>query len=303
MGGFFFFQAEDGIRDADVTGVQTCALPIFRDYQTVTALAAMHYRLPYQSTFTVRAGRFLARDYGARFEIKRRFRIGMELGAWYTVTNAVDTGVNPGNYRDKGVFVSIPFEGLLPNDTRVVTGFSLAPWTRDPGQMVNSPVDLYQMLEKPLMLDLHDRDGLVRFGDVEDDYNLPYLGSPLWDRPFENIGRMTLRDWGEGTSALGSPSAWETALLGAGVVLGAAVFDRSVSRSVDRHFGSRALDTLDGVGKWLPVAAIGGAGLPPPSGRGQNPRKNRIAPDQAGGPRPPAKPGNKNTPGPPPPVG
>src|SRR5437764_3157823 len=28
---FFFFQAEDGIRDTSVTGVQTCALPIF-DY-------------------------------------------------------------------------------------------------------------------------------------------------------------------------------------------------------------------------------------------------------------------------------
>src|SRR6266850_7168959 len=27
---FFFFQAEDGIRDYKVTGVQTCALPIFR---------------------------------------------------------------------------------------------------------------------------------------------------------------------------------------------------------------------------------------------------------------------------------
>src|SRR3989442_4401478 len=27
----FFFQAEDGIRDADVTGVQTCALPISRE--------------------------------------------------------------------------------------------------------------------------------------------------------------------------------------------------------------------------------------------------------------------------------
>src|SRR6202521_6297016 len=25
---FFFFQAEDGIRDSEVTGVQTCALPI-----------------------------------------------------------------------------------------------------------------------------------------------------------------------------------------------------------------------------------------------------------------------------------
>src|SRR2546430_15762922 len=28
---FFFFQAEDGIRDLTVTGVQTCALPISKD--------------------------------------------------------------------------------------------------------------------------------------------------------------------------------------------------------------------------------------------------------------------------------
>src|SRR5689334_24138587 len=28
MHAFFFFQAEDGIRDGTVTGVQTCALPI-----------------------------------------------------------------------------------------------------------------------------------------------------------------------------------------------------------------------------------------------------------------------------------
>src|SRR5207249_5077762 len=27
---YFFFQAEDGIRDRNVTGVQTCALPIYR---------------------------------------------------------------------------------------------------------------------------------------------------------------------------------------------------------------------------------------------------------------------------------
>ena len=28
---FFFFQAEDGIRDTSVTGVQTCALPIWNE--------------------------------------------------------------------------------------------------------------------------------------------------------------------------------------------------------------------------------------------------------------------------------
>ena len=31
---FFFFQAEDGIRDWSVTGVQTCALPIYVDYSS-----------------------------------------------------------------------------------------------------------------------------------------------------------------------------------------------------------------------------------------------------------------------------
>src|SRR2546427_4539885 len=30
---FFFFQAEDGIRDLTVTGVQTCALPISQHHQ------------------------------------------------------------------------------------------------------------------------------------------------------------------------------------------------------------------------------------------------------------------------------
>src|SRR5690606_40682936 len=33
----FFFQAEDGIRDFHVTGVQTCALPIFQQLQVPTA--------------------------------------------------------------------------------------------------------------------------------------------------------------------------------------------------------------------------------------------------------------------------
>src|SRR5437667_5323414 len=34
----FFFQAEDGIRDRDVTGVQTCALPICLRHALLTAV-------------------------------------------------------------------------------------------------------------------------------------------------------------------------------------------------------------------------------------------------------------------------
>src|SRR5579885_2237658 len=37
---FFFFQAEDGIRDRNVTGVQTCALPICRSRGSAEAHTA-----------------------------------------------------------------------------------------------------------------------------------------------------------------------------------------------------------------------------------------------------------------------
>src|SRR5699024_11316901 len=37
---FFFFQAEDGIRDRNVTGVQTCALPILSGDRHVAVTAA-----------------------------------------------------------------------------------------------------------------------------------------------------------------------------------------------------------------------------------------------------------------------
>src|SRR5688572_31710428 len=39
---FFFFQAEDGIRDLTVTGVQTCALPILRRLQEQLDLLAQY---------------------------------------------------------------------------------------------------------------------------------------------------------------------------------------------------------------------------------------------------------------------
>src|SRR5207244_4710852 len=38
--GFFFFQAEDGIRDDLVTGVQTCALPILIVIRAIDYLTA-----------------------------------------------------------------------------------------------------------------------------------------------------------------------------------------------------------------------------------------------------------------------
>jgi hypothetical protein len=140
----------------------------FRDYDTVTALGALHYRIPsWGLTATARVGRFLAKDTGVRFELKRRFRSGITFGAWYTRTDGDDI-TSPGSpgdpYYDKGIFMSIPLGSMLPRDTRARSEFSLRPWTRDVGQMVVSPGDLYTTVERGLMLDDSDYGVSSRMG-------------------------------------------------------------------------------------------------------------------------------------------
>ena len=152
----------------------------YYNYDTVTAIASFNYRLPMGVTATARAGRFLAKDEGVRMEIKRRFASGYEAGIWYTVTNGNDI-TPPGSpekpYHDRGIFLSMPLNTLLTKDTQAVAFMSLAPWTRDVGAMVVSPLDLYRLMEKPLVLDVHDHDGLVQLGDRDDDYHRPAGGA------------------------------------------------------------------------------------------------------------------------------
>ncbi len=140
----------------------------FRDYTVVTALGALHYRLPTLGlTATARAGRFLAKDKGVRFELKRRFRSGVELGAWYTVTDGDDSTPpgSPGDpYYDKGIYMLVYLNAMLTKDTQAFASMSISPWTRDVGQMVASPGDLYNLLERPLMLDSSEISPMTDFG-------------------------------------------------------------------------------------------------------------------------------------------
>src|SRR2546427_7648213 len=53
MGRFFFFQAEDGIRDLTVTGVQTCALPISTGREFWVSIVAVSGRLSTVPSFTM----------------------------------------------------------------------------------------------------------------------------------------------------------------------------------------------------------------------------------------------------------
>src|SRR5438132_4582557 len=63
MSCFFFFQAEDGIRDHCVTGVQTCALPIFWFEPPEKALADPVQFMAYALTYAVHEDMRIIRRY------------------------------------------------------------------------------------------------------------------------------------------------------------------------------------------------------------------------------------------------
>src|SRR5207247_6432356 len=83
----FFFQAEDGIRDPLVTGVQTCALPIFtsatiRKSSLLRAFPAMNGLTDSSST----DGAVKTHSFEATFQ--RRFAKGFTVNASYKIGRA-----------------------------------------------------------------------------------------------------------------------------------------------------------------------------------------------------------------------
>src|SRR6267378_5660121 len=75
MGFFFFFQAEDGIRDLYVTGVQTCALPISSSPRCLPSNAASRPIGP-APVISTRCG-------GASTRSEER-RVGKECRSWWS---------------------------------------------------------------------------------------------------------------------------------------------------------------------------------------------------------------------------
>src|SRR5437762_13048469 len=59
---FFFFQAEDGIRDTSVTGVQTCALPI-SSAPSPDLVVWIHYETTYCAFASLRYNRWCVQGF------------------------------------------------------------------------------------------------------------------------------------------------------------------------------------------------------------------------------------------------
>jgi membrane-associated phospholipid phosphatase len=229
-----------------------------RDYNTVSGFAALHYKLPYDITATARAGRFLAKDNGVRMEFTRRFPSGVEIGAWYAKTNGKDI-TNPGTpsspYNDKGVFLSVPLNIMLPFDSQNTASVALSPWTRDVGQMVASPGDLYDMVEQPRR-DMTTFDGLGNFAERRDEQNLPAVNPPVSAMP--NLWPMFRMRVEQSFNTGPTPPDWaKGAAVGGGAILASALLDKPVDRFMKKHQGSSVARAWDNIGKATPLVFTG----------------------------------------------
>lgn len=93
----------------------------------------------------VKAGKFLANDWGARFELSRYFQSGLRITIWYTWTNGNDR-VNGHQYYDKGIELSMPMDIFYTHTERDKWYYGLSAWLRDVGYFAYTGDSLYNTI-------------------------------------------------------------------------------------------------------------------------------------------------------------
>jgi hypothetical protein len=105
----------------------------FRNYETWTGHVSLYLDLPYRDLYAVlRAGRYLARDWGVTLELGRRFDSGIEIGGFATFTTASFEAFGEGSF-DKGIYLRVPFD-LFGTPTPSRGTVTVRPLIRDGGQ-------------------------------------------------------------------------------------------------------------------------------------------------------------------------
>lgn len=118
----------------------------FRDYSVATGHASFYYMWGEERRVVtaLSAGRYLAKDWGATLAVSRAFDNGVTMGAYATKTDVSSKDFGEGSF-DKGIYVSVPFDFLLPRSTRARANFAWNPLYRDGGARLARSYGLYQM--------------------------------------------------------------------------------------------------------------------------------------------------------------
>jgi hypothetical protein len=104
-----------------------------QNYAVLTGHASLYWASPVANyDVALHAGRYLAKDLGATFELRRTFDNGWMVGGFFTLTDVPFEEFGEGSF-DKGLFFRIPFNGFLPGETRSAYQTAIRTIQRDGG--------------------------------------------------------------------------------------------------------------------------------------------------------------------------
>lgn len=113
-------------------------------YHVTTGHVSFYADLPWWGMYgVVRAGRYLAGDWGGTLEVGRRFASGIEVGGFATITDVPFRTFGEGSF-DRGIYIRLPLD-LFGIATRAVTPVTIRGVQRDGGQRLSVDNALWEV--------------------------------------------------------------------------------------------------------------------------------------------------------------
>ncbi len=227
-----------------------------RDYEVSTGHATVYWDTGWKDVqVKLSAGQYLAGDTGATLDLKRVFRNGTAIGAWATKTNVSAEQFGEGSF-DKGIYLSIPFDVMLPKSAPGVANVVWNPLTRDGGARLNRSFNLFDLTRQRdgriWGLSSKPASGANRFVSGED-------SSTVELEPSQDLWQYA----GSSSTALGKGIAGvPVATWGWGVaaILGASLLDNKVDQWAKDHQGGN-WERAGSIANGIPYALALGTGL------------------------------------------
>jgi membrane-associated phospholipid phosphatase len=225
----------------------------FRDYTVNTGHASMYWDTGWNDLkVKLSAGRYLAGDIGATLDIKRVFPNGVAAGLWATKTNVSSQTFGEGSF-DKGIYVTIPFDVMLPKSTSAIGTIVWNPLTRDGGARLNRAFTLDDLTRQRDYKTLTLRS--ARPINASSAENNSYVLSGAAPNMLESLGQTTTT-LGQQISDIPT-STW---LWAGGAILASSLLDKPVDRWAQKN-QTGTVNKLGTAANTLPVAMALGAGV------------------------------------------
>jgi hypothetical protein len=224
-----------------------------RDYGVNTGHATVYWDTGWRDLqVKLSVGRYLAGDTGATLDVKRVFSNGVAAGAWATKTNVSAADFGEGSF-DKGLYVTIPFDVMLPKSTSGSANLIWNPLTRDGGARLNRRFTLDDLTRQRDYKAMTWRSASPV--GVKSAENTSYVLAEPALNPIETLGSTTST---LGHQAGNIPAA--TWLWAGGAILASSLLDKPVDRWAQSH-QTGGVNRLGSATNALPTALAIGAGL------------------------------------------